>query len=151
RMLRRLVGEDIGLQFHYAPKPVHIHADLGMVEQIVVNLVVNARDAMVGGGNVVLSASAVEIDEAYRKRQPEARPGQFACLTVSDTGCGIAPENLLRIFEPFFTTKAVGKGTGLGLSTVYGIVKQHEGWIEVESEVGKGTTFNVFLPKSSEP
>ena len=151
RMLQRLVREDIGLQFHFAPKPLYIHADLGMIEQIVVNLVVNARDAMVRGGKLILSASAVEIDEAHREHHPEARPGQFACLSVTDTGCGIPPELLLRIFEPFFTTKAVGKGTGLGLSTVYGIVKQHEGWIEVVSEVGKGTTFKVFLPKSSKP
>src|SRR5438034_6260547 len=151
RMLQRLVGEDIGVQFHFAPKALYIHADLGMVEQIVVNLVVNARDAMVGGGNLTLSASAVDLDEAQRQRHPEARPGQFACLSVSDTGCGIPPEHLLRIFEPFFTTKAVGKGTGLGLATVYGIAKQHEGWIEVVSEVGKGTTFKVFLPKSSKP
>src|SRR5439155_1654624 len=83
--------------------------------------------AMVGGGKLILSASAVEIDEAYRQHHPEARPGQFACLSVADTGCGIPPEYLLRIFEPFFTTKAVGKGTGLGLATVYGIAKQHEG------------------------
>ena len=151
RMLQRLVGEDIGVQFHFAPKALYIHADLGMVEQIVVNLVVNARDAMVRGGNLTLSASAVEIDQAQRQHHLEARPGKFACLSVSDTGCGIAPEHLLRIFEPFFTTKPVGKGTGLGLATVYGIVKQHEGWIEVQSEVGKGTTFKVFLPKTSKP
>src|SRR5213078_317313 len=109
------------------------------------------RDAMVGGGKLILSASAVEIDEAYRQHHPEARPGQFACLSVADTGCGIPPEYLLRIFEPFFTTKSTGKGTGLGLATVYGIAKQHQGWIEVESEVGKGTTFIVFLPASSKP
>jgi CheY-like chemotaxis protein len=93
----------------------------------------------------------VEIDEPHREHHPEARPGQFACLSVSDTGCGIPPELLLRIFEPFFTTKPVGKGTGLGLATVYGIVKQHEGWIEVVSEVGKGTTIKVFIPKGSKP
>jgi signal transduction histidine kinase len=124
RMLQRLVGEDIGVQFHFSPKPVHIHADLGMMEQIVMNLVVNARDAMVGGGKLILSASSVEIDEGNPKLHPDARPGQFACLSVSDTGCGIPPEHLLRIFEPFFTTKAVGKGTGLGLATVYGIDQQ---------------------------
>ena len=151
RMLQRLVREDISLQFHFSPKPVYVHADLGMVEQIVMNLVVNARDAMLHGGKLTLSASVVEIDEAHQKQYPEARLGHFACLSVTDTGCGISPEHLLRIFEPFFTTKAVGKGTGLGLSTVYGIVKQHEGWIEVESEVGKGTTFKVFLPKTSKP
>jgi len=151
RMLQRLVGEDISVQFHFAPKPLYIHADLGMIEQIVMNLVVNARDAMPRGGELILSASAVEIDEAHRQQHPEARPGQFACLSVSDTGCGIAPEHLLRIFEPFFTTKPVGQGTGLGLATVYGIVKQHEGWIEVVSEVGQGTTFKIFMPKSSKP
>ena len=151
RMLQRLVGEDIGVQFHFSAKPVYIHADLGMIEQIVMNLVVNARDAMVGGGKLILSASAVEIDAADRQHHPESRPGQFACLSVSDTGCGIPAEHLLRIFEPFFTTKAVGKGTGLGLATVYGIVKQHEGWIEVASEVGKGATFKVFLPRSAKP
>jgi CheY-like chemotaxis protein len=151
RMLQRLVGEDIGVQFHFSPKPVYVHADLGMMEQIVMNLVVNARDAMVGGGKLILSASSVEVDEAHQKLHADARPGQFACLSVSDTGCGIPPEHLLRIFEPFFTTKAVGKGTGLGLATVYGIVKQHEGWIEVTSKVGEGTTFKVFLPRSSKP
>ncbi len=151
RMLQRLVGEDIAVQFHFSPRPVYIHADLGMIEQIVMNLVVNARDAMIRGGQLTLSASVVEIDEAHRQNNPEARPGQFACLSVSDTGCGIPQEHLLRIFEPFFTTKELGKGTGLGLATVYGIVKQHDGWIEVTSEVGKGTTFKVFLPKGTKP
>src|SRR5206468_122612 len=151
RMLQRLVGEDIAVQFHFAPKPVYINADLGMIEQIIMNLAVNASDAMARGGQLTLSASAVEIDQAYRTKNPEARPGQFACLSVSDTGCGIAPEHLLRIFEPFFTTKPVGKGTGLGLATVYGIVKQHNGWIEVNSEVGRGTAFKVFLPRGSKP
>jgi signal transduction histidine kinase len=151
RMLQRLVGEDIAVQFHFSPKPVFIYADLGMIEQIVVNLVVNARDAMVRGGRLILSASAVEIDEDHPRDNPEARMGEFACLSVIDTGCGIAPELLGRIFEPFFTTKPVGKGTGLGLATVYGIVKQHDGWIEVSSQIGKGTTFNVFLPKSPKP
>jgi signal transduction histidine kinase/response regulator RpfG family c-di-GMP phosphodiesterase len=151
RMLQRLVGEDIIVQFHFSPKPVYLHADLGMIEQIVVNLAVNARDAMARGGQLILGASAVEIDEAYRRRNPEAYAGSFACLSVSDSGCGIPPEELLRIFEPFFTTKPVGKGTGLGLSTVYGIVKQHNGWIEVTSEVGRGTTFKIFLPRCPEP
>ena len=151
RMLQRLVGEDIIVQFHFSPKPVYIHADLGMMEQIIVNLAVNARDAMVRGGQLILNASAVDIDEAHLQNNPEARPGPFVCLSVTDTGSGISAENLSRIFEPFFTTKPVGKGTGLGLSTVYGIVKQHQGWIEVASEVGRGTTFNVFLPRGSKP
>jgi CheY-like chemotaxis protein len=151
RMLRPLVGEDIDVQFHFSSKPVYLRADLGMMEQVIMNLAVNARDAMPAGGKLLLSAAAVDVDEAHRLNNPEARPGQYACLTVTDTGCGIPPEQLLRIFEPFFTTKAVGKGTGLGLATVYGIVKQHEGWIELTSEVGQGTTFKVFLPKGAKP
>src|SRR5437016_41777 len=151
RMLQRLVGEDIAVQFHFSPKPVYVHADLGMIEQILMNLAVNARDAMARGGQLTLSASAVETDESKRLSNSEARPGQFACLSVTDSGCGIPPEVMTRIFEPFFTTKPVGKGTGLGLATVYGIVKQHDGWIEVTSEVGRGTTFKVFLPAVSKP
>jgi len=151
RMLQRLVGEDIAVQFHFSPKPVYVHADLGMIEQILMNLAVNARDAMARGGQLTLSASAVETDEPKRLSNSEARPGQFACLSVTDSGCGIPPEVMTRIFEPFFTTKPVGKGTGLGLATVYGIVKQHGGWIEVTSEVGRGTTFKVFLPAVSKP
>jgi two-component system, NtrC family, sensor kinase len=151
KMLKRLVGETFAVQFHFSPKPLYIQADLGMIEQVIMNLAVNARDAMPRGGQLTLSASAAEMDEAHRQKNPEARVGQFACLTVTDTGCGIPAENLSRIFEPFFTTKAVGKGTGLGLATVYGIVKQHDGWIEVASEVGKGSTFAVFLPKGSKP
>jgi two-component system cell cycle sensor histidine kinase/response regulator CckA len=145
------VGENIAVQFHFSPKPVYIDADLGMMEQIILNLAVNSRDAMARGGQLTLSASTVDTDETHRQKNPEARIGQFACLSVTDNGCGIAVEHLSRIFEPFFTTKAVGKGTGLGLATVYGIVKQHDGWIEVTSEVGKGTTFEVFLPKGSKP
>jgi CheY-like chemotaxis protein len=117
-----------------------------MMEQILLNLAVNARDAMPRGGQLNISIAAVEVDEVHVQRQPEARTGHFVCISKSDTGCGIPPENLPRIFEPFFTTKEVGKGTGLGLATVYGIVKQHQGWIEVESTVGKGTTFRIYFP-----
>jgi CheY-like chemotaxis protein len=111
------------------------------------NLVINARDAMPDGGRLSIAVDTVNINADHVEANPAARIGQFACLTVSDTGSGIAPEIRHRIFEPFFTTKEVGKGTGLGLATVFGIVQQHNGWIEVSSEVGRGTTFRVFLPK----
>ncbi len=117
-----------------------------MLEQVLVNLVVNARDAMPDGGHVQIGTEKVSLDASCQRLNPEARPGEFVCLTVADTGTGIAPEHLPRIFEPFFTTKEMGKGTGLGLATVYGIVKQHEGWIEVVTRLGAGATFKVFLP-----
>jgi len=145
-MLPRLIGEDITLEIHCQPDLPCIQADAGMVEQIVMNLAVNSRDAMPKGGKFTITTFPVEIDAAYLKQHPEAHVGWFACLTVTDTGCGMEPKVLQRIFEPFFTTKEVGKGTGLGLATVYGVVKQHHGWIEVQSEVGVGTTFKVFLP-----
>jgi PAS domain S-box-containing protein len=145
-MLGRLLGEDVALQLNYSPVPAMVEADAGMMEQILLNLAVNARDAMPRGGQLNIQIAVVEVDEAHVLRQPEARVGQFVCVSKSDTGCGIPAENLPRIFEPFFTTKEVGKGTGLGLATVYGIVKQHQGWIEVESIVGKGTTFRIYFP-----
>ena len=145
-MLPRLIGEDITLETHCQPDLPCIQADTGMVEQIVMNLAANARDAMPKGGKLVITTSAAEIDAAYVRQHPEARVGWFVCLTVSDTGCGMDHQVLRRVFEPFFTTKEVGKGTGLGLATVYGVVKQHHGWIEVQSEVGVGTTFKVFIP-----
>jgi PAS domain S-box-containing protein len=145
-MLPRLIGEDITLETHCHPDLPCIQADTGMVEQIVMNLAANSRDAMPKGGKLLITTSVAEIDTAYVRQHPEARVGWFVCLTVSDTGCGMDPQVLRRVFEPFFTTKEVGKGTGLGLATVYGVVKQHHGWIEVQSEVGVGTTFKVFLP-----
>ncbi|MGO9536250.1 MAG: response regulator [Limisphaerales bacterium] len=145
-MLPRLIGEDITLETHCQPDLPCIQADTGMVEQIVMNLAVNSRDAMPKGGKLIITTSAAEIDAAYLRQHPEAHVGSFVCLTVSDTGCGMERKVLQRIFEPFFTTKEVGKGTGLGLATVYGVVKQHHGWIEVQSEVGVGTTFKVFIP-----
>jgi signal transduction histidine kinase/DNA-binding NarL/FixJ family response regulator len=147
KILQRFVGEDVRMQFQCAPQLLWIHADAGMLEQILMNLAVNARDAMPEGGRLVIEASAVEFDEVTAVRTPPARPGAFACLRVSDTGCGIEPENLPRIFEPFFTTKDVGKGTGLGLATVFGIVQQHQGWIKVDSQPGQGTTFRIYLPR----
>lgn len=145
-MLGRLLGEDIALQLHYSPEPAYVRADPGMVEQVLLNLAVNARDAMPSGGVLGLKLSSRSLPANIPTGHPEARAGEFICLSVADTGCGIPPENLRRIFEPFFTTKEVGKGTGLGLATVYGIVKQHEGWIEVSSQPGHGACFEVFLP-----
>ncbi len=150
KMLGRILGEDIALRLHYWPHPPLVMADASMVEQVLLNLVVNSRDAMPKGGQLTLRLIVLEVDAEHLERYPEAHPGQFVCLEATDTGCGIKPENLRRIFEPFFTTKEVGKGTGLGLATVYGVVKQHQGWIEVDSKVGRGTTFRVFFPHHSE-
>jgi len=146
-MLHRIIGEDIVLDIQYSPVPAMIEADEDMLGQILMNLAVNARDAMPKGGKLAITTEAVSVDAAAAKRHAEAWPGEFICLSVSDNGCGIRPEILARVFEPFFTTKSVGQGTGLGLSTVYGIVKQHRGWIEVASQVGSGTTFRIFLPR----
>jgi len=149
-MLGRILGEDITLQLKYWTEPACIKADSSMIEQVLLNLVVNARDAMPKGGQLAIRITTSKADPNYRQYQPESRAEDFICLTVSDTGCGIDPDTLRRIFEPFFTTKEVGKGTGLGLATVYGIVNQHQGWIEVDSEVGKGSTFRVYLPVAAE-
>ena len=151
KMLQRLLGEDIALQVNAPSYISMVQGDTGMIEQILMNLAVNARDAMPKGGTLTISTSAMEIKDGYAQTHPEARPGSFVCLRVSDTGCGMDQATMRRIFEPFFTTKEVGKGTGLGLATVYGIVKQHGGWIEVASEIGRGTSFNVFFPATGEP
>lgn len=145
KMLHRIVGEDVQLECH-CPEQSLVRGDAGMIEQVLFNLVVNARDAMPQGGKVTIAIRAKRINEENPQTHLEARAGEFICLSVSDTGVGIAAENLPRIFEPFFTTKEVGKGTGLGLATVYGIVKQHQGWINVQSRAGAGTTFEIFLP-----
>ena len=149
KLLSRTLGENITVQTERNPSLPLIYADRGMIEQVLMNLAVNSRDAMPDGGTLTISASAHEFDESAQLKQPLARAGRFLCVHVADSGTGIAPENLPRIFEPFFTTKEVGKGTGLGLATVYGIVKQHEGWVEVESAVGKGTTFHIYLPSTN--
>ncbi len=148
-MLGRLLGEDISLQLNFSSEPAIVDADPTMMEQILLNLSVNSRDAMPRGGRLAIRISSREVDTAHIRKSIEATPGRYICLSHTDTGDGIPPENLQRIFEPFFTTKELGKGTGLGLATVYGIVKQHKGWIEIESEMGKGTTFHVFLPASA--
>ena len=149
-MLGRILGEDVTLQLNYSTAPATVEADTGMMEQVLLNLAVNARDAMPHGGQLSVRIAVVDVNESHLQRHPEARVGRFVCVSKSDTGCGIPPENLSRIFEPFFTTKEIGKGTGLGLATVYGIVKQHEGWVEVESVVGKGTTFRIYIPHVAE-
>ena len=145
-MLRQLVGEHINLETACSTPLPPVFADRGMIEQVIVNLTVNARDAMPRGGRIQVESSLVTLAEADVDCHPEARPGQFVCLTVSDNGCGMDSDTLSHLFEPFFTTKEVGKGTGLGLATVYGIVKQHQGWIEVKSQPNQGTTFYLFFP-----
>ena len=151
KMLQRLLGETIQLQFEPPRELPLIMADTGMVEQIIMNLAVNARDAMPSGGTLTIGTAQVEVSDSYVQTHPEARTGSFVCLQVTDTGCGMDAETMARIFEPFFTTKEVGKGTGLGLATVYGISKQHEGWIDVATQPGKGATFSVFFPAHSKP
>ncbi|MBI5802067.1 MAG: PAS domain S-box protein [Verrucomicrobia bacterium] len=146
KMLTRLLGETIVLRCTFAPTPVMVHADRGMMDQIIINLAVNGRDAMPDQGQLDVSTELITVDATSPARSAEARPGEFSCLGVTDTGCGMDAATQARIFEPFFTTKEVGKGTGLGLATVYGIVKQHDGWIECTSSPGRGTTFKVFLP-----
>jgi len=150
KMLRRLIGEDIELGVSLAEDLSPIRADVSQIEQVVMNLAVNARDAMADGGELRLSATNANIDEALLAQHPQGRPGRHVQLTVSDTGCGMDPGSLQHIFEPFFTTKDITQGTGLGLSTVYGIVQNAGGFIEVESEPERGTTFKVFLPAVDE-
>jgi two-component system, cell cycle sensor histidine kinase and response regulator CckA len=145
-LLWRLLGEDIALETRFAPDLPLIDADPGMMEQVLMNLAVNARDAMPDGGRMTISLDAVTIEADDAIDRPNARPGRFVCLGVTDSGCGIAPEHLPHIFEPFFTTKEVGRGTGLGLATVFGIAEQHMGWVEVTSQPGQGTAFHVYLP-----
>jgi PAS domain S-box-containing protein len=146
KMLQRIIGEDVRMLLQLHPAPLMTHADAGMLDQIALNLAVNSRDAMPGGGQLLIATSEKIVDEKLARQQPDAAPGRYVCLSVTDTGCGIPPEVLPRIFEPFFTTKETGKGTGLGLATVFGIVKQHHGWLTVDSEPRCGTTFKVFLP-----
>ncbi len=150
KMFRRLLGETITLDFTPPTRLPFIRGDSGMIEQVIMNLCVNARDAMDKGGTLTVSLSGIDIAADYVQMHPESRPGPHVCLCVADTGCGMDTYVIGRIFEPFFTTKEVGKGTGLGLATVYGIVKQHGGWVEVSSKPGCGTTFNVFFPASAE-
>ena len=149
-MLTRVIGEDIQLVILPGNPKFRVKVDPSQLEQVIMNLVVNARDAMPDGGRLTIESSEIEIDEEYCRRNPEARPGLHKMMAVSDSGCGMSPEVLSRIFEPFFTTKEQGKGTGLGLATVYGIVKQSGGHITAYSELGHGTTFKVYLPVTQE-
>ena len=146
---RRIIGDHVTLDVCLAPKPLITLVDAGMLDQIVMNLLGNAIHAMPSGGGIKLDTEERILTHEDARSMPEGRPGRYAVLTITDTGCGIAPEILPHIFEPFFTTKDVGKGTGLGLATVFGIVQQHQGLLTVQSEVGHGTSFRIFLPASA--
>jgi len=146
RMLHRLIGEDIALDVRPAPGALPVLGDPGRIEQVLLNLCVNARDAMPDGGKLTIDTEIMDLDEEYCRNRPETRPGKYVVVAVSDDGCGIPKEIQHRIFEPFFSTKEVGHGTGLGLATVYAIVRQHGGFINLYSEIGLGTTFRFYLP-----
>jgi CheY-like chemotaxis protein len=146
-----LIGEDIAVQIELGAGLGAVRADRGQVEQVIMNLAVNARDAMPTGGTLLIQTANRELDELYARDHPGAKLGRYIMLSVQDSGVGMDPETITHIFEPFFTTKELGKGTGLGLATVYGIVKQSGGYIGVDSSPGQGACFQVFLPRVEEP
>jgi CheY-like chemotaxis protein len=149
-MLRRIIGEHITLEMELTPDLPPVFADPGSVDQVIMNLALNARDAMPEGGELTIWTCEVQIDEAAAALNPEAILGRYICLAVHDTGSGMDAATVARIFEPFFTTKDPGKGTGMGLATAYGVLKQHGGWIDVESAPQRGTTIRVYFPVSTE-
>ncbi|MCD4784564.1 MAG: PAS domain S-box protein [Candidatus Eremiobacteraeota bacterium] len=151
KMIRRLIGEDIELVSVLHPDLGQITADPGQIEQVIINLVVNARDAMPRGGRIIIETSNIELDKLYARQHLQMEPGSYIMLAVSDDGCGMDKETLTHVFEPFYTTKEKGKGTGLGLSTVYGIIKQSGGYIRVYSEPGRGTSFKIYMTRVEKP
>jgi signal transduction histidine kinase len=151
RLLSRLIGEDVDLKLALDPGTWPVRVDPIQIEQVIVSLATNARDAMPAGGHLAIGTANVVIDEAFVRGREGVAPGRFVRLSVSDTGKGMAPDVLPHVFEPFFTTKGLGKGTGLGLATVYGAVRQNHGTVDVESAVGTGTTVRVYLPAADGP
>jgi two-component system cell cycle sensor histidine kinase/response regulator CckA len=150
-MLARIIGEDVVMDTRLHAGLGHVQADPGQFEQVLMNLVINARDAMPQGGRLAIETANVDVDDEEARRHLDGRAGAFVVLTVSDTGVGMDEQTRRRIFEPFFTTKRLGEGTGLGLATVYGIVQQSGGWVRVESQPGAGASFEVFLPRAEAP
>jgi two-component system, cell cycle sensor histidine kinase and response regulator CckA len=151
KMLRRLIGEDVLMTTLFAPALRPVKIDPGQLQQVILNLAVNARDAMPRGGRLTIETDNIHFDEAHAVTHPHVKPGDYVFLAISDTGAGMTQATKSRIFEPLFTTKGPGKGTGLGLTTVHNIVKQNAGFIEVYSELGRGSTFKIFLPQIEEP
>src|SRR5439155_10911984 len=147
KMLPRLLGEDINVSLSLNPELGNVKADQSQIEQVIMNLAVNARDAMPSGGNLHIQTTNMEIDHAFTRDHPGSKAGSYVMLSIADSGTGMSPETIAHIFEPFFTTKKVGEGTGLGLATVYGVVKQSNGYIWVESAPSKGSNFQIYLPR----
>jgi two-component system, cell cycle sensor histidine kinase and response regulator CckA len=146
KMLDRVVGENIALTFAPCSQPLHVHADESMLDQVLLNLVVNARDAVGASGAITIATDSRCFQRDQLRGYEDCTPGDYVMFSVTDNGCGISPEILPRIFEPFFTTKDTGKGTGLGLSIVYGVIHQHKGFVTVRSKLNEGTTFECWLP-----